>query len=83
MPRRKWTWLSNRWLRLCIGIALLGGFFAFLTTNPRLPGTAGEIVDRNLSQDIQATALFYADLDRMPEIENRLESDQRSRHRSN
>jgi hypothetical protein len=83
MTRRKWNWLNNRWLRLFIGIAFLGGFFAFLTTKPRPPGTAGKIIDRNLSQDVQATALFYSDLDRMPEIENRLESIQRNRHRSN
>ena len=63
---------NNRWLRFFFGLALLAGFFAFLTTTPRPPGTAGEIITRNLNQDIQATALFYADLDRMPEIEDRL-----------
>jgi hypothetical protein len=82
MARRKWNWLNNRWLRLCIGLAILVGFFAFLTTKPRPPGMAGEIIDRNLRQDVQATALIYSDLDRMPEIEHRLESIQRSRHRS-
>ena len=63
---------EHRWLRFIVGLALLSGFFAFLTTSPRPPGIAGEIIDRNLSQDIEATALFYADLDRMSEIEERL-----------
>ena len=64
--------LDRGWVRLCIGVAILAGFFAFLAAGPRPPGMAGEIIDNNLSQDIQATALFYMDLDRMPEIEESL-----------
>ena len=64
--------MNRRWLRLCIGIALLAGFFALLTTQPRPPGIAGEIIDRNLQQDVQTTALFYTDLETMPELEERL-----------
>ena len=68
------SWLDRGWVRLCIGVAILAGFFAFLAARPRPPGMAGEIIDHNLGQDIQATALFYMDLDRMPEIEERLGS---------
>jgi hypothetical protein len=64
--------ISNRWLRLCIGLALLGALFGFLSAKPRPPGMAGAIIDHNLEHDIQATALFYMDLERMQEIEKRL-----------
>ena len=48
---------------------MLAAFFWFLTTAPLPPGAAGEVVRRNLREDVQADALFYADLDRMPAIE--------------
>ncbi len=70
---------DRRWVRFVIGLALLSGFFAFLTTDPRPPGIAGKIIERNLNQDIQTTALFYADLDRMSEIEERLKTSQTTR----
>jgi hypothetical protein len=67
-------YLKNRWIRLCIGLTVLAAVFGFLSTEPRPPGMAGAIIDRNLEHDVQATALFYMDLDRMPEIQRRLES---------
>ena len=63
----------RRWLRLAVGVAGLAGFFWFLTTRPLPPGAAGQIIDRNLRQNVQATALFYADLERMPAIEEGLD----------
>ena len=62
----------RRWLRLCVGIGILLGFFWFLTTAPVPPGAAGQVIRRNLRQDVQADALFYADLEEMPAIEDRL-----------
>jgi len=64
--------MKRRWLRFVVGVGIVGGFFWFLTTRPIPPGPAGEIIDRNLREDVQATALFYADLERMPAIEERL-----------
>jgi hypothetical protein len=60
-------------LRFAAGVAALSGFFWFLTTKPVPPGVAGELINRNLREDVQVTALFYADLERMPAIEKRLE----------
>jgi hypothetical protein len=68
---------KNRWFRLLVGLALLAGFFAFLSTSPCPPGMAGELIQRNLRQNVQATALLYSDLDRMPEIERRLDANAR------
>lgn len=62
------------WVRFIIGIGILSAFFWFLTTRPVPPGVAGHIIIRNLREDVQADALFYADLERMPAIEKELAS---------
>lgn len=69
--RRRYE-LTVRWLRFCLALALVGAVLSILVSGVRPRGTVGEIIERNLEQDVQATALFYTDLDRMPEIENRL-----------
>ena len=64
--------LTGRLLRFGLALALVGLALALLVAGPRPPGMAGEIIQRNLEQDVQATALFYMDLERMPRIEERL-----------
>ena len=59
-----------RWVRFCAGLALLGGFIAVLAVGP----TPGPVLQNNAEQDIEATALFYMDLDDMQNLELRLES---------
>ena len=66
-PRRR------RWLRLAAGLLLFGALFLFLAALPSIPGSAGEVLRHNLESDIQATALIYQDLDRMPELTERAE----------
>jgi hypothetical protein len=56
-------------LRFCIGLLLLGGLVAVLAAGP----APGPVLRNNLEQDIEATALFYMDLDEMQELEGRLE----------
>jgi hypothetical protein len=73
MSGQELDWLERRWVRRGLGLALLAAVLAFLITGPGLPGPAGTIIQRNIDQDIQATALFYMDLDRMPEIQEDLE----------
>lgn len=62
---------GRRWLRFALGVSILAGFFWFLTTRPTPPGVAGQIIERNLRQDVDATALFFTELERMPAIEER------------
>jgi len=59
-----------RWLRFVAGLAVLAGFIALLATGP----TPGAVLQHNLDQDIQATALFYMDFDEMQVLEQRLET---------
>lgn len=58
-----------KWLRFCLGLLVLAGLIAFLAMGP----TPGAVLRNNADQDIQATALFYMDLDEMPNLEQRLE----------
>jgi len=60
------------WARFVLGVGLLSAFFWFLTTEPVPPGAAGDVIHRNMREDVQADALFYADLERMPTIERTL-----------
>ncbi len=59
-----------KWLRFCGGLLLLGGFFALAAMGP----TPGAVLRHNAEQDIEATALFYMDLEQMQDLERNLES---------
>ena len=72
MDRRSHRSVAGRALRFALALALVALALAFLVTAPPPPGMAGEIIRRNLEQDVQASALFYMDLERMPHIEERL-----------
>ena len=54
-------------------MALLSGLFAVLVLGHPLPGAMDDFIQRNVEEDIQATALFYMDLDRIGEIQDNLE----------
>jgi hypothetical protein len=56
-------------LRFLIGLILLGGLIVLLAMGP----TPGPVLRNNAEQEIEATALFYMDLDEMQELERRLE----------
>jgi len=58
-----------KWLRFGVGLLLLAGLIALLALGP----TPGGVLRHNTEHDIQATALFYMDLDEMPALEQRLE----------
>jgi hypothetical protein len=57
-----------KWLRFGAGLLLLAGFIAVLALGP----TPGSVLRHNAEHEIQATALFYMDLDEMPALERRL-----------
>lgn len=59
-----------KWLRFGAGLLLLAGFIALLAAGP----TPGPVLQHNLDQEIQATALFYMDFDEMQNLELRLET---------
>jgi hypothetical protein len=56
-------------VRFCVGLILLGGLIALAAMGP----APGPVLRNNAEQEIEATALFYMDLDEMQELERRLE----------
>jgi hypothetical protein len=69
MTRRRPDPPGNRWLRLGVGVAILAAAFALLARGPLVPGSAGRVLQHNREHDLEASALFYTDLERMPEIQ--------------
>jgi len=55
-------------LRFCAGLLLLVGLIALLAVGP----APGPVLRNNAERDIGATALFYTDLDEMPDLERHL-----------
>ena len=72
MTKPKDLSIKQRCVRFVFGLALLGGFFAFVVGVPHPGGEAGAFLDQTEAMDIQTTALFYSDLERYSEIEGRL-----------
>ena len=57
------------WLKFILGLAGLGmfGFLAAQEYDP--PGPVGEVLRRGNRSMVEATALFYSEVDEMPEYE--------------
>lgn len=67
-------WIDNntaagRWLRFALGLAALTAFFGFFASGWTPPGAAGTVLRSNQRNDIDASPLFYSDLENMPQIE--------------
>jgi hypothetical protein len=64
-----WKAGPGKWIQFFIGLGVVVGFIYFLMSEPVPQGIVGDVIRRNLDQDVQTTALFYMELDRMPGIE--------------
>ena len=51
------------WLKFALGLAALLGFAWLLASGVTPPGAAGEVLRHNQAQGIDATALFYTELE--------------------
>jgi len=61
-----WT---ARLTRLLIGLALLGGPTALLMSGVTPPGPAGELLRHNREHRIDASPLFYSEVENMAQLE--------------
>jgi len=61
-----WT---ARLTRLLIGLALLGGPTALLMSGVTPPGPAGELLRHNREHGVDASPLFYSEVDNMAQLE--------------
>jgi|GEM_PF-5603577 len=66
VPDLPWT---ARSARLLIGLALLSGPTALLMSGVTPPGPAGEVLRHNREQRIDASPLFYSEVENMAQLE--------------
>ena len=59
----------GRWVRFLIGLAVLTLFVAFFASGYSPPGVLGEVLRHNQQHDIDASPLFYSEVENMPELE--------------
>ena len=59
----------SRLIKFVVGLLLLGGLAFCLGTGITPPGKAGEVIRHNQESRVDATALFYSDLENMQELE--------------
>ncbi len=63
---------SYRWLRFFIGLVLLGFVVAFFASGYSPPGAIGDVLRHNQQHAIDASPLFYTEVDNMHELESGL-----------
>ena len=59
----------NRLARLVCGLAILTLLVGLLISGVTPPGIAGEVLRHNRSAGIDASPLFYSEVEHMPELE--------------
>jgi hypothetical protein len=58
-----------RWLRFGAGLLLLGLFAGFFMSGLTPPGACGEVLRHNQANQIDASPLFYSEVEHMAELE--------------
>ncbi len=66
------TRLAPRLARFVIGLALLALLVLFFASGYTPPGASGEVLRHNQSHDIDASPLFYTEVENMHELEDGL-----------
>jgi hypothetical protein len=61
--------LARRLLRLVVGLALLTLFAGTIMSGYTPPGAAGEVLRHNRTHTIDASPLFYSEVEHMAELE--------------
>ncbi len=60
------------WLKFLIGSILIGAMFLFFSSGYYPPGIFGEVLRHNEAMGIDASPLFYSEVENMSEIEEGL-----------
>ena len=74
--------LSVRLARFVVGLAMLAAFAGFFMSGYVPPGIAGEVLRHNRANNIDASPLFYSEVEHMAELE-RAVAERRNRTSSN
>ena len=70
--------LSTKLLRFAVGFLLLVGTCLFFMSGLTPPGAAGEVLRHNQEHQIDASPLFYSEVENMAELEEGLRARQAS-----
>ena len=57
------------WLKFGVGLVVLSALVAFFASGYTPPGAFGEVLRHNQAHDIDASPLFYTEVENMPELE--------------
>jgi hypothetical protein len=60
---------SSGWVRFLVGVIVLGSCIAFFASGYSPPGALGEVLRHNQQHDIDASPLFYSEVENMRELE--------------
>jgi hypothetical protein len=60
---------ATRWVRFVIGLTGLALFAAFFMSGVTPPGVFGEVLRHNQTHDIDASPLFYSEVEHMQALE--------------
>ena len=61
------------WIKFIVGLAGLSMFFGFFASGYSFPGIFGEVLRHNQKYAIDASPLFYTEVDNMSVLEDGLE----------
>jgi hypothetical protein len=61
--------LLKRWFRFFMGLLILACVFAFFSSGYSPPGFPGEVLRHNQAHSIDASPLFYSEVENMAELE--------------
>lgn len=57
------------WLKFGVGLVVLSALVAFFAPGYTPPGAFGKVLRHNQAHDIDASPLFYTEVENMPELE--------------
>jgi hypothetical protein len=60
---------ADRWLRLLLGSAILAGGIGLIASGLTPPGAVGDVLRHNRAAGIDASPLFYSEVEHMGELE--------------
>jgi hypothetical protein len=60
---------SRKWVKFFLGVISLLLFYSFFASGYTPPGIFGKVLRHNQTYNVDATALFYTELERMSEYE--------------
>ncbi len=62
--------VGGRWLRFLVGLVMLAATFSFFASGYSPPGVCGEVLRHNQAAHIDASPLFFMEVEHMSDLED-------------